>query len=223
LDAGVRVLIYSGQYDMVCHHLGTENMLQVLEWSGRSDWARAETAVWAVGKQPAGYAKTHKNLQTLLVLDSGHMVPMDQPARALDMLSRFLANTPFASAPSPLKPSAAAPQDECGDKPVVGSSQRRGGGGGGGGGGEGGALAYSYSDGSAGSSVPSRVREGLSHAAATVSSVLGSGHGEAGSGSGSDLSSTDMLFISAFATVALLLLVGLSCCLWGIRRSRLDK
>ena len=29
----MKVLIYSGQFDLVCHHLGTEKMLDALPWS----------------------------------------------------------------------------------------------------------------------------------------------------------------------------------------------
>lgn len=32
-----------------------------------------------------------------VVRDSGHMVPYDQPVRALDMITRFVENIPFLS------------------------------------------------------------------------------------------------------------------------------
>jgi carboxypeptidase C (cathepsin A) len=65
LNGGLRVLVYSGQFDMICHHLGTEKALEQLEWSGRGDWLRAQSGVWLLEKQPAGYMKAFKNLQYL--------------------------------------------------------------------------------------------------------------------------------------------------------------
>jgi hypothetical protein len=39
----------------------------------------------------AGYTRSFLNMRYLLVLDAGHLVPMDQPERALDLLSRWCA------------------------------------------------------------------------------------------------------------------------------------
>jgi len=97
LSRGMRVLIYSGQYDITCNHLGTEKMLEELQWAGRDAWVQAQPGVWLVDKQPAGYIKTYKNLQSLLVLNAGHMVPMDVPKHAFDMIARFLADQDFSS------------------------------------------------------------------------------------------------------------------------------
>lgn len=103
LNNGLHVLVYSGQYDIICNHLGTDKMLRMLSWSGQADWLKAQSGVWLVDKQPAGYVQSFKNLQSLLVLDSGHMVPMDQPRNALDMISRFVKGSPFSSGPSKIE------------------------------------------------------------------------------------------------------------------------
>lgn len=41
----------------------------------------------------AGQLKQYKNLQFLRVYNAGHMVPMDQPANALNMLQTFMMGT----------------------------------------------------------------------------------------------------------------------------------
>ena len=97
LNSGVRMLLYSGQYDIICNHMGTERVLQELQWTGRDEWIKAQPGVWLVDRQPAGYIKTYKNLQSLLVLNSGHMVPMDVPKIALDMISKFLGDKEFSA------------------------------------------------------------------------------------------------------------------------------
>jgi carboxypeptidase D len=66
LNNGLKVLLYSGQYDIICNHMGTERMLRELEWSGRQEWLKAHPGVWLVDKQPAGYITSSKNLHSLL-------------------------------------------------------------------------------------------------------------------------------------------------------------
>jgi carboxypeptidase D len=66
LNGGVRLLLYSGQYDIICNHVGSERVLQELPWTGREEYLKAQPGVWLVDRQPAGYIKTYKNLQSLL-------------------------------------------------------------------------------------------------------------------------------------------------------------
>jgi carboxypeptidase D len=90
LNAGVKVVVYVGQFDVICNHLGVEKMLEHLDWQGRSDWLLADNFAYSVGGQPVGYIKAHKNLGFMTVLNAGHMVPMDQPAVTLDLMQRFV-------------------------------------------------------------------------------------------------------------------------------------
>lgn len=66
LDRGMRMLLYSGQFDIICNHLGSEKMLRALPWFGRNEWLKAQPGIWLVDKQPAGFIKSYKNLQSLL-------------------------------------------------------------------------------------------------------------------------------------------------------------
>jgi carboxypeptidase C (cathepsin A) len=113
LNSGLRVLVYSGQYDIICNHLGTDKMLRLLPWTGQSEWLKSQPGVWIVDKQPAGYIQSFKNLHSLLVLDSGHMVPMDQPRIALDMITRFVTNKAFSAGLSKLGVEPTDPMLEC--------------------------------------------------------------------------------------------------------------
>jgi len=47
---------------------------------------------WKVNGKAAGALKSHENLHFLRVYDAGHMVPMNQPEAALEMLNTFLNN-----------------------------------------------------------------------------------------------------------------------------------
>jgi len=96
LNSNKRVLLFSGQFDIICNHLGTEKMLNKLRWNGRDQWLKASTRAWVVDNSPAGYVRTAANLQNLVVMNAGHMVPLSRPAESLDMIQRFIANKPLA-------------------------------------------------------------------------------------------------------------------------------
>ena len=66
LNEGTRLLLFSGQYDVVCNHLGSEYTLSRLEWSGRLDWLKAQRGIWMLNGYPVGYMKSYKNLQYLI-------------------------------------------------------------------------------------------------------------------------------------------------------------
>jgi carboxypeptidase D len=97
LDANVQTLVYSGQYDLICNHIGTETTLKELQWSGQKGWLEAKPGIFVDdNKHIHGYVTQHKNLQKLVILNSGHMVPMDQPEAALIMMREFLAGHPLS-------------------------------------------------------------------------------------------------------------------------------
>ncbi|KAF0754804.1 venom serine carboxypeptidase-like [Aphis craccivora] len=100
LDAGqYRVLLYSGQLDIIVPYRGTMNMAKSLKWSGSERFQNATRTIWRVGHENAtvvaGYATTSDPLTVLLVRDAGHMVPADQPIWGLDMINRFTTGKPF--------------------------------------------------------------------------------------------------------------------------------
>lgn len=90
-----RVLIYNGQLDIIVAYPLTENYIQKMEWSGANKYAKASRKFWRVGKELAGYTKTVDNLTEVLVRNAGHMVPVDQPKWALDLITRFTHNKKF--------------------------------------------------------------------------------------------------------------------------------
>ena len=86
-----RVLIYNGNFDIICNHYGTKEMFKAMKtWSDRNDYLTTESKIYKVGKEVAGYLKSVGNLRQLVVRNSGHMVPWSQPKYAQDMFERFL-------------------------------------------------------------------------------------------------------------------------------------
>jgi len=93
---GVPVLVYNGQFDLICNHVGTESYLSTMgAWSGLPDWLRARRAVWNVRGKIAGYVKASGPLTYLLVLGGSHMVPLDVPEQAYDMIRRFMTGRAY--------------------------------------------------------------------------------------------------------------------------------
>ena len=85
---------------MICNHMGVEKALDALKWSGRSAFSQAVPDVWLGpdGSRPSGYARSSGPLTLLFVMGAGHMVPLDRPEEALDMLRRFITSKSFADA-----------------------------------------------------------------------------------------------------------------------------
>jgi carboxypeptidase D len=100
-DAAIRVLVYAGDRDLTTNLQGSEMVLDGMDWSGRKHWREAHRFLWMVDDQVAGYAKTHKNLDMLLILNSGHLVPYNVPNPALDLITRLVRNESFDDIPLP--------------------------------------------------------------------------------------------------------------------------
>jgi len=99
-EPSIKVMIYSGQNDVILGAPLTEQFLYGLDWEGRKEYQTAGKSVWKTIKNPtdiAGYARTVDKYQftQVNVRGAGHMVPGDQPDRAMDMLDRFIGDKPF--------------------------------------------------------------------------------------------------------------------------------
>ena len=116
LEAGVRVLVYSGQEGFICNWFGGRAWVDNMEWSGSAAYKSQSWSDWSVSTEVAGTFKEQGPLQFLGVSGAGHMVPMDQPENALVMLHTFVEGRS-------LNCDAGARRDMVGcDKPPVNSS-----------------------------------------------------------------------------------------------------
>ncbi|KAG7394450.1 Cell death protease [Phytophthora boehmeriae] len=97
LQGGLRMIFYNGQWDMMCNHYGTEKMLLNLNWNGSDAYQQSKKYTWRVKgrKEPAGFAQQGGNLTYVVVTGAGHMVPLDVPDVAADLLYRFVNKLEF--------------------------------------------------------------------------------------------------------------------------------
>jgi len=94
-DADIRVLLYAGDRDLSVNLQGSEQVLNKMTWSGEKNWKASDRFLWMIDGDVAGYVKTHKNLDLLMVLNSGHLVPYNVPVSGLDLINRLTGNIPF--------------------------------------------------------------------------------------------------------------------------------
>ncbi|KAI9801377.1 MAG: Cell death protease [Sarcosagium campestre] len=91
----IPVVLFSGDKDMICNHIGTEELIHNMEWNGDKGFAIspgtwAPRREWTFEKEPAGIYQSARNLTYILFYNSSHMVPFDYPRRTRDMLDRFV-------------------------------------------------------------------------------------------------------------------------------------
>ncbi|GLT70165.1 hypothetical protein SLA2020_422620 [Shorea laevis] len=93
LEDGIKLLVYAGEYDLICNWLGNSRWVHAMEWSGQKDFVASPEVSFVVDGSEAGILKTHGPLGFLKVHNAGHMVPMDQPKASLEMLKRWTQGT----------------------------------------------------------------------------------------------------------------------------------
>jgi len=95
LETGIPILLFSGAKDLICNHLGTEDLINNMKWSGGTGF-EISPGVWAPKRdwtfedEPAGTYQEARNLTYVVFYNASHMVPFDWPRRSRDMLDRFM-------------------------------------------------------------------------------------------------------------------------------------
>eukprot|EP00243_Klebsormidium_subtile_P010679 TRINITY_DN577_c0_g1_i1.p1 TRINITY_DN577_c0_g1~~TRINITY_DN577_c0_g1_i1.p1 ORF type:complete len:590 (+),score=177.93 TRINITY_DN577_c0_g1_i1:122-1771(+) len=96
LEDGIRFLNYAGESDFICNWVGNSRWVAVMEWSGQEAYNKAPWVNFTVDGEFAGNFTGTDVLGFLKVKDAGHLVPMDQPKNALEMLRRFIRGEKMA-------------------------------------------------------------------------------------------------------------------------------
>jgi len=92
--SSMKVLIYSGNQDIIVNLRGTANMVRALRWAGRGHFARSQKTTYWVQHEGrrilSGHYNSGGNLTFLVVRGAGHMVPISQPVTARQILTDFI-------------------------------------------------------------------------------------------------------------------------------------
>ncbi|KAF8102319.1 hypothetical protein N665_0198s0032 [Sinapis alba] len=90
IEDGINLLVYAGEYDLLCNWLGNSRWVEQMIWLGQKEFGSAKTVPFMVDGKEAGVMKNHGPLTFLKVHNAGHMVPMDQPKASLQMLQTWM-------------------------------------------------------------------------------------------------------------------------------------
>ncbi|KAI5296607.1 Cell death protease [Ascosphaera acerosa] len=90
IESGVPVLLFSGEDDLICNHVGTEDLIASMEWQGATGFGNAPRFDWQFGGEKIGFYQEARNLTYALFHNASHMVPYDHPDRTVDMVNRFM-------------------------------------------------------------------------------------------------------------------------------------
>jgi vitellogenic carboxypeptidase-like protein len=104
LDSNYKILIYSGQLDVIIAPALTELFLPHVVWSGQKEYQEADRKVWRVNasdQEVAGFVRQVQNLTQIIIRGAGHICPADQPRRSYDMITRFIEDMPYINEPDP--------------------------------------------------------------------------------------------------------------------------
>uniref|UniRef100_A0A8C8BSF4 Probable serine carboxypeptidase CPVL n=1 Tax=Oncorhynchus tshawytscha TaxID=74940 RepID=A0A8C8BSF4_ONCTS len=93
-----RVLIYSGQLDVIVAAPLTERFLPTVNWTGADEFNKASRFHWKIQPEDtevAGYVRQVGEFYQVIIRGGGHILPYDQPQRSFDMIDRFLSTQGF--------------------------------------------------------------------------------------------------------------------------------
>ncbi|KAK6945814.1 Peptidase S10, serine carboxypeptidase [Dillenia turbinata] len=89
LKDGVKLLVYAGEYDLICNWVGNSRWVHAMDWAAKQSFVGSAKVPFLVNGAETGVLETYGPLSFLKVHDAGHMVPMDQLKAALEILQRW--------------------------------------------------------------------------------------------------------------------------------------
>ena len=95
LENGVRGMIYAGESDFICNFAGNLDWTRKMKWSGGEEFAKKFSSPFVIDKEKGWTGgeviqNDDKRFSFVKVSQAGHMVPLDQPRVAQEMLRRFV-------------------------------------------------------------------------------------------------------------------------------------
>mgnify|MGYP002715439822 FL=1 len=93
-----KVLVYSGQLDIIVAAPLTESFVNTMNWKYANEYKNADRLIWKVSPEDtevAGYVRQVHDFYQIIVRNAGHILPYDQPRVAYDMIRRFINNQGF--------------------------------------------------------------------------------------------------------------------------------
>ncbi|KAJ3370461.1 Cell death protease [Allomyces arbusculus] len=90
VDAGLRVMLYNGDLDIICNHVGMENTLKEMSWGGETGFVAKRPRAYVPRGDKVGEYWRERGVTYLKVEGAGHMVPFNKPRGSLQMIVDFI-------------------------------------------------------------------------------------------------------------------------------------
>lgn len=68
VENGIKLLVYAGEYDLICNWLGNSRWVSSMKWSGQKKYNSARTIRFVVDGEGAGELKSFANVSFLKVI-----------------------------------------------------------------------------------------------------------------------------------------------------------
>jgi len=91
----IPIIFFNGMNDLMCNHVGNERFLDNLPWEHTQQFSTSSRYAWKIqrlGPQPVGFIKQFQNLYFIKIPNAGHMVPLDQPDVAFEMMKNLITD-----------------------------------------------------------------------------------------------------------------------------------
>ncbi|CAF0835849.1 unnamed protein product [Adineta steineri] len=91
----IPIILYSGEYDLICNHWATEAMIDGMTWNDGTGFDFGNGTLspkeqWIAEGESAGFIRRARNLTYILFYNAGHNVPYYYPRRSRFMLHEFI-------------------------------------------------------------------------------------------------------------------------------------
>ena len=96
ISQGLKVVVYQGQFDMLCDTVGTEQWINKLTWPGLQGFKYATRKPLYIDSQKGqtqAFVKSYGDFSLYYILNAGLMVPSDNGEMALKMLTEIINAT----------------------------------------------------------------------------------------------------------------------------------
>lgn len=135
IASGVEVLMFNGDQDLICNHVGNSKLIQALSWGGDHTTGRPPSKGerggfktelgeveenWYVNGTVAGTFQSGRNLTYVKIFNASHMVPFDVPEVSQVLLNQFIGIPGFDKESQSF---TGNPEDGSNNKPSTGEDK----------------------------------------------------------------------------------------------------
>lgn len=86
----LKILFYSGQFDIMVNRANTHSFTMKLRWTDAIRYAKQQPILWKIDDEVVGYVASVSNLTEVLVRDANHMTCASQPEYIFRLFNLFV-------------------------------------------------------------------------------------------------------------------------------------